>query len=317
MSDNDLRDLSNVVFLRREALADGYSDRAIKRKLEAGEWQRVRAGAYVAGEVWRDLSEEDRHRVRARAVLRTSHPSTVLSHVSAALEHGAPVWGIDLTEVHVTRTDGRSRRREAGVVHHRGRLDDEHVVAVGDVRTTARLRTAFEVTTIAGVEAALVTVDGLLRLERPDDEAMEELRQQVRHWPNSLAAEVVMRLADPRRESAAESRAAYLCWKQKLPRPQPQVPILDEQGAEFARVDFAWPEIGVFLEVDGRAKYLIHRRDGESLEDFLMREKRREEQICMLTGWVCVRITWSDLNTPRSTARRIRRVLDSRARPVA
>lgn len=317
MSDNDLRDLSNVVFLRREALADGYSDRAIKRKLEAGEWQRVRAGAYVAGEVWRDLSEEDRHRVRARAVLRTSHPSTVLSHVSAALEHGAPVWGIDLTEVHVTRTDGRSRRREAGVVHHRGRLDDEHVVAVADVRTTARLRTAFEVTTIAGVEAALVTVDGLLRLERPDDEAMEELRQQVRHWPNSLAAEVVMRLADPRRESAAESRAAYLCWKQKLPRPQPQVPILDEQGAEFARVDFAWPEIGVFLEVDGRAKYLIHRRDGESLEDFLMREKRREEQICMLTGWVCVRITWSDLNTPRSTARRIRRVLDSRARPVA
>jgi len=312
VADETLRDLSNVVFLRREALDDGYSDRAIKRKLDAGEWKRVRAGAYVAGELWRELSEADRHRVRARAVLRTSHPETVLSHVSAALEHGAPVWGIDLTEVHVTRTDGKSRRREAGVVHHRGKLDDEHVVTRGDVRATAPLRTAFEITTITGVEQALVTVDRLLRLAAPDPEELKDLRHEARHWPNSLASEVVFRLADPRRESAAESRAAYLCWDQRLPRPEPQVPICDEAGREIGRVDFAWPGLGVFMEVDGRAKYWIYRREGESLEDYLMREKRREEQICMLTGWVCIRITWSDLATPRSTARRIRGVLDSR-----
>ena len=280
------RDLSNVLFLRREALADGYSDRAIKRMVDSGVWHRVRAGAYVAGDLWRALSEEDRHRLRARAVLRTSHPSTVLSHVSAALEHGAPVWGVDLTEVHVTRTDGRSRRREAGVVHHRGKLDHEQVVTLGDVRATAPLRTVFEMTTVTSVEAALVTVDGLLRLCKPDAQALADLRRQARHWPHSLSAEVVLRLADPRRESAAESRAAYLCWTQQLPRPEPQVAIYDELGIEFARVDFAWPDLGVFLEVDGRAKYLVHRREGESLEDYLIREKQREERICMLTGWV-------------------------------
>ena len=317
MTKTNLRDLSNVVFLRREALADGYSDRAIKRKLDSGEWQRVRAGAYVGGELWRDLGDEDRHRVRARAVLRTSHESTVLSHVSAALEHGAPVWGIDLSEVHVTRTDGRSRRREAGVVHHRGKLEADQVATLGDVRATTALRTVFEVTTVTDVESALVTVDGLLRLAKPDAEALDDLRRQVRHWPHSLSAEVVLRLADPRRESAAESRAAYLCWSQKLPRPEPQVPICDERGAEFARVDFAWPELGVFMEVDGRAKYLIHRREGESLEAYLMREKRREERICMLTGWVCIRLTWADLGTPRSTARRIRGVLGSRQAATA
>ena len=33
----------------------------------------------------------------------------------------------------------------------------------------------------------------------------------------------------------------------------------------------------------------------ESLEDFLMREKRRELRISQLTGWVCIRIGWADL----------------------
>lgn len=313
MPSEALRDLTNVVFLRREAIADGYTDRAIRSMLKSGEWHRVRTGAYVSGPLWRELSVGDRHRVRARAVLRTSHPSTVLSHLSAALEHGAPVWGVDLTEVHVTRTDGKPRRREAGVVHHRGELDMDEVVLLNDVHVTSPLRSAVEVTTIAPVEAALVTVDGLLRSARPTQEAVAAARTVSRHWPNSLTTEVVFRLADPRRESAAETRAFYLCWAYGLPRPEPQVEILDERGRLFARVDFAWTRLGVFLEVDGTAKYAQHRRPGETLDQFLLREKRREEQICQFTGWVCIRIRWADLEQPATTAMRIRRILDSRS----
>ena len=43
-----------------------------------------------------------------------------------------------------------------------------------------------------------------------------------------------------------------------------------------------------------------------------MREKAREERICQLTGWICIRITWAQLNAPVSLARRIRRILESR-----
>ncbi|HEX2771983.1 MAG TPA: hypothetical protein VHN18_06080, partial [Micromonosporaceae bacterium] len=78
----------------------------------------------------------------------------------------------------------------------------------------------------------------------------------------------------------------------------------------------AWRELGVFVEFDGREKYARFRRKNESLEEFLMREKRREERICLLTGWVCIRITWADLERPAATARRIRRILESRRRPV-
>ncbi|MCD6639812.1 MAG: type IV toxin-antitoxin system AbiEi family antitoxin domain-containing protein [Nocardioides sp.] len=309
------RDLSGAVFLRRDLLKHGYNDKTIQRHLRAGAWRRVRHGAYCDAGLWDELSAEDRHRLLARAVLRTAHPNTVLSHVSAALEHGAPVWGIALDEVHVTRTDGKPRRREAGVVHHCGELDPEQEVrTINGVRVTAPLRAALEVMTIATVEPALVTVDGLLRLV---DAAVEELsaaRKQVKHWPHSLTCEVVLRLADPRHESALETRAAHLLRAHRLPAPVPQVEVFDESGMLFARVDFAWVALGVFLEADGKAKYHQFRRRGESLEDFLMREKQREERICQLTGWVCIRLSWADIEKASATAARVQRLLESRTR---
>jgi hypothetical protein len=306
------RDLSGAVFLRREAIADGYSDRAIRALVKAGTWHRARHGAYVSGALWAELNEADRHRVRARAVLRTAHPSTVLSHVSAAIEHGAPVWGVDLDTVHVTRTDGKPRRREAGVVHHTGTLPGTDIVKVNGVRATIPLRVAAEMTTITTVESALVSVDALLRMAGADDGEVAARQATVNRWPYSLASQVVFRLADPRHESPGESRTAFFCWHTHLPKPEPQIEVHDEDGVLVARLDFAWVGLGVFLEFDGKEKYQRFRREGETLDEFLMREKRREELICKLTGWTCIRIGWAELHQPDTLARRIRAILDSR-----
>ena len=173
-----------------------------------------------------------------------------------------------------------------------------------------------EVLTTATPEAALVVVNGLLHAQQMSHADLVAAVEAAKHWPNTLAAHVVLALADPRMESAAESRTYFLCRQQGLPRPEPQVVVLDEHGHPFARVDFAWPKHGVFLEFDGRIKYELYRREGETLEQFLLREKRREERICMLTGWVCIRIGWSDLETPIVTAGRIRRILEGRTRPI-
>jgi hypothetical protein len=305
-------DLSHCVRLRRELLEEGYSDQQLRALTRSGALQRVRQGAYVDGELWRSLSPTDQHRVLVRAVLRTSHPSTVVTHVSAAVERGAPVWGIPLTEVHTTRTDGRGGRREAGVVHHRGGLPEEHVEVVNGLRVSVASRCAIEVSTMAGVEQALVTVNGMLHKRMMTEQDVASMAADLKHWPDTLAANLVSRLCDRRFESAAETRADAMCRAQHLPRPEPQVEVYDEQGALFARVDFAWVDLGVFLEIDGNEKYEKYRREGETLEAYLMREKKREERICQLTGWVCIRIGWSDLERPAVTARRIRAVLESR-----
>jgi hypothetical protein len=316
MSRPDLIDLEGVVFLRREALADGWTDRQIQAKVRTGEWHRVRRGAYVSGELWQSLSTTDRHRVLSRAVLRTAHPTAVLTHTSAAVELGVPVWGCDMSEVHVTRTDGKSGRREGGVVHHRGVLTEDEVTLRNNVRVSTGARVAVEICSILGVEAALVSVNGLLHAGLTTPTELAAMAHATRWWPHSLTTDIVARLADERIESAGESRTAYLCWSQHLPRPEPQFEIRDSRGALVYRLDFAWPQHGAFLEFDGREKYFRYRRDGESLDEYLMREKRREELICQLTGWVCIRITWADLQTPVATARRIRAVLEHRARSM-
>lgn len=307
-----LVDLSGCVSLRRHLNADGYDDAHIRALVRSGKLYRIRRGAYVDRLLWSSLSLADRHRLTARAVLLTAHPATVLTHVSGALELGAAVWGLPLTHVHTTRTDGISGRHQRDWIQHRGVLPDDHIVSVNGVRVSKGARCAVEISSIAPLEPSLVTVNDLLHLKATTKGEFTRLAHDTRYWPNTLVTDLVVHLCDARLESAAETRTDVMCWAQRLPRPTPQVIVKDTDGTEFARVDFAWVHHGVFLEFDGRIKYTKYRREGETLEEFLMREKKREERICQLTGWVCIRITWDDLGKPEETAGRIRRLLDSR-----
>lgn len=308
--------LNHAVVLRRELLAQGITDNDIRTLVRRGELHRVRHGSYVPKSLWDACGPEDRHRLRVRAVLKRAHPCTVATHTSSAIERGASAWGVSLDEVHVTRADGHAGRHEAGVVHHSGVLPEEEIEVVNGVRLSTAPRAAVEVTTLYGVEEALVLVNGLLSCGALDKRQLSESAADRRHWPNSLTTTLVERLCDSRLTSVAESRTWYLLWTQHLPRPEPQVPVHDEHGMVVAYADFGWREFGVFLEFDGRLKYEVHRREGETLEQYLMREKRREELICLLTGWTCIRIQWRDLAYPERTAGRIRRVLESRRRPL-
>src|SRR5688500_2346356 len=158
----ELIDLTCVVVLRRDLIASGYTDRQIRTMVKTGELHRVRHGSYCDAALWNSLSAADRHRVLARAVLARAHPSTVLTHVSSAIEQGVPVWGHDLTQVHTTRTDGLAGRRERDRVQHAGTMPAYHVKQVNGVPVSLATRCAVEMTTISTVESALVTVDGLL-----------------------------------------------------------------------------------------------------------------------------------------------------------
>jgi len=307
-------DWDNAVVLRRELLADGCTDQMIRARIKHGDLVRIRHGSYVDGALWAGLDAAGRHRLLIRAVLKRAHPATVATHVSAAVELGVPVWGIPLGDVHVTRTDGRTGRREAGVVHHVGVLDEDDAEIVNGIPVSRPARCAVEVTAMTTVEPALVVVNGLLHSGLLTEQAFAEAVERYKHWPATLASRIVLQLCDGRIQSVGESRTAHLCWAQHLPRPEPQVPVVDEHGREFAYVDFAWRDHGVYLEFQGREKYFRFRREGETLEEYLMREKTREEQICQLTGWICIRITWADLADPVRTAARIRRILASRPR---
>jgi hypothetical protein len=301
------------IFLRRDALAQGYDDRTLRMLVRRSELHRIRRGAFIPMSIWSLFDAAGRHRATARAVLRTAHPSAALTHVSSLLEHEAPTWHVDLSEVHLTRTDGLAGRREAGVVHHRGALLTKEVVTCHGVPVSPAGRACIELTTMAGVESSLVSTNWLLAQRVTTKEELAALVERFQFWPRSLRSDLVVRLADPRCAWPGEARLSHLLWREHLPRPAPQYEVYDERGNLAAVLDFALPEFGVFIEFDGLIKYQRMRREDETLDDVILREKRREELVCLLTGWICIRVTWEDLARPTLTARRIRAVLAGRA----
>lgn len=81
--------------------------------------------------------------------------------------------------------------------------------------------------------------------------------------------------------------------------PQRQVEIRDEHGDFVAYVDFAWPELGLFIELDGQ-----HHADQP------VYDARRETAVVAATGWLVGRFTWDEVvRHPFATARRLEALL--------
>ncbi|MEP9361800.1 hypothetical protein ABLE68_02470 [Nocardioides sp. CN2-186] len=242
-------------------------------------------------------------------MLKQAKSEAVLSHVSGLLEFDVPIWEIDLGEVHITRRDGKIGRSEAGVRQHAGCIEPGDVVMRNGVPVMSPTRLVIETTAIADVEQSLVVVNHLLHVGLTTLDEIAPRYKRMNQWPNTLITDLVLRLADPRIESVGETRTYHLCFSNKIPLPEPQYEVLDASGRVFARVDFAWPELGVFLEFDGKVKYEKLLRPGERASDVVVREKQREQDICRLMGWRCLRLTWSDLAHPERTAALIRSFL--------
>lgn len=296
------------VVLTREALASGLDKQTIRRLVSKGEWHRVRRGAYCAAALWERCDAQGQRRLVHEAVYRQAKTPVLLSHTSALDMLGVPVWDMP-SLTHLTRPDGRAGRREAGVVPHHGALVVDDVTMLDGRWQTSGTRTALDCMTIADTEHSLVITNGLLRAGATTRELMERRLQSMVHWPGTLHSELVLRLANSLLESIGEDRTWFFFWTSGLPMPIPQYPIRDRSGRIVARVDFAWPELGVFLEFDGKVKYEGLLRDGERASDVVVREKRREDMIRGLTGWRCIRITWADLLDRDALAGRIRAFL--------
>ncbi|WKN50452.1 hypothetical protein [Nocardioides sp. Arc9.136] len=297
------------VILRRQLLADGFNDQAIGRLVRSGALVRIRDGAFVTPAVWHRLDEVGRHGLRCRAVLGQAKAPVALSHVSGLPEWDAPTWGFSLDDVHVTRTDGIRGRRAPGVQQHVGRVDPGDLTVVNGVPVMTPARLALETVALGHSEASLVVMNDLVHRGLV---TVAELRDQyvaVQTWPGMSAAEILLRLVDPRIESVGETRTFWAIYQQRLPRPVSQYEVKDSNGRVIARLDFAWPELGVWLEFDGRAKYEEHLRPGERASDAVVREKQREDDVRRITGWRCIRITWADLRDPVRLAAKIHRAL--------
>ena len=293
------------VLMTYELLSAGYDDRDITRMVRSGELHRLRHGAYTFGPLWTDLDQTGRRKLVAHATLRSARSPAALAGPSAADVFGVPVWDMGDT-THLVRLDHLANRRKCKKAQHRGSLLAEDLTVRDGIPLTSGTRTALDMIAIGDIAHALVTVNGLLHAGETTVDLLQRRAAGMQHDPHTADTAIVLDLADPRPESAGESLTTYLCWAQGLPMPIPQFEVRDRDGRLIGRVDFAWPELGVFLEFDGKLKYKRYLRPGESVADAVLREKQREDAIRELTGWRCIRIVWADLFAPERTAARIR-----------
>jgi hypothetical protein len=289
--------------LRRTAVELGYSDDELRRLTRSGEWSRLRRGAYLDGVP--PSSTEERHRLLLRATVGGLRRPAIVSHQSAAVLHGLPLWGVGLDRVHVTRRPPAVQDTGRFLRCHVARLRADEVVEVDGLPATTLLRTVLDVACALPLEPAVVLLDRALHGGALDHAELRDGLGALVGVPRSRRAARAVELADGLSESVGESRSRVVLHQQGVAPSGLQFEVRSD-GRLVARTDFVWEEHGLVGEFDGRIKYGRLLRQGQSAGDAVFDEKRREDAV-RDAGWGVVRWCWDDLREPAALAGRIRR----------
>jgi very-short-patch-repair endonuclease len=261
---------------------------------------RLRHGVYVAAPIPADPSTAHLQRALAHQLRRPGH---VASHSTAAL-----AWGLPLDDM-AGAAEGpvrfivpagplaRARRSAQAMAVVRSLPLEARALHPSGLVVTTEARTAVDLAMGADLPAALVTLDAVARrvlISAHGEAGVRRASQRQRNVDAALrplqgALETVglrgraavaraVELADPLRESPAESLSFGHMVQAGLPLPEVQVRLTDDQGDMYP--DFLWRRAMLIGEVDGAVKYA-------SRED-LIAERRREARLRAL-GWRVVR----------------------------
>lgn len=300
------------VVLRSELLRAGLAPDEVRQRLRRGELANIRRGAYVDPFDQRLAEAATRHRLAVEAAVRQLGPGAVVSHVSAAVLLGLPVWGLPLERVHVTR-DRTSGARVGRDVHlHAAALDPDEITMVDGIVVTTPARAVLDVARSAAFEPAVVVADAALATSRRDlpplatpADLARSLERSTRR-PGAAAARRVVAFADGRSGSVGESRSRIAIDSAGLPPPVLQWEVFAASGVFIGRVDFAWPMFRTVAEFDGKVKYGRNLRPGQDPGEAVYEEKRREDAL-RAEDLAMVRWGWIDINPFTETAARLRR----------
>jgi hypothetical protein len=302
----DLPMLGPGPLLRRDLAAAGVTDEETRRLRRRGLLACVAPGAYVDPADPRLRRPEGRHLLRVAATMPRMAPDAVVSHQSAAVLHGLPVWNLPLARVHATRP-----RRSAGLctgrLHvHPAPLDADEVAMVGGVAVTAVARTAVDIARTVGFEEAVAVLDAALHRRLVSPAGLAAAVDRMAGWPGAPGARRAVEFADPLPMSVGESRSRVAMARLGVVTPVLQWAVAGPGGRVLGTADFGWPEQGIAGEFDGFVTYGRLLRPGPPPGDVVLAEKRREEAMrTMLRGFV--RWVWDDLAAFDDVASRLPR----------
>ncbi|MBN9212461.1 MAG: hypothetical protein BGO45_14045 [Microbacterium sp. 71-36] len=316
--ETDLDRARRMLYRRADLLDRGVAEAALRRAGVEGAWHRLCPGVYVDRRLYAPLRPAERHLLSVVAAVDQARGAIgVVSHLSAAVLHGLPLYRFDAERVAVTVAATAHPPSGPRVRRHTDALHDGDVVEISGIRCTSMDRTIIDVARTEPLEAALSCADAALRREvmtgrRFDSAAQDEWRERMRIRTARAAgsrgirnARRIVEFADGRAELPGESVSRLQLHRLGFRDLDLQVPVEGPHRSMYY-VDLALREVKTFWEFDGEVKYRdAAMRKGGSVEDVLLQEKRREDWIRGSTQWRLCRGGFSDIATPETLARRL------------
>ncbi len=268
------------LFTSQDAMAAGLTSDALRWGEGTGRWRRVRKGVYAEG--------PEEPTALDFALAEVLAKDAVASGGLAGVLHGLDSVGLD----------GHPVRRRS--------LPADRVLEVAGLRLTDGRQTMVDLA--AGLDDLRweQALESALRKRLVSISAVELLLPELgrARVPGTARIRRVLALR-PDGVPATESLLETLMVQLIRTVPGLEDPVR-QMAIGWARVDLAWPDLGLFIELDGQQHL------GQPLYD-----ARRETAIVAMTGWLCGRFTWTEVvRLPTSTARRLAALADqARGRP--
>ncbi len=263
----------------RQARAAGLSAEAIARRVKSGEWERCGRAMIIhslssAGDLCQGWS------------LQLNAP--VNSVVSGPIAMRLAGWRLS-GEERIIVTPSRCRIPLKGVtVAQRSALPRSRLVK--GLRLAVPIEAVADTIAAVNADRANDIVDLALqqRWFSPDDFGdIVELRAGRGHRGVTSLRRARTRMATGSR-SEAEQRMGRLLRRSGTGTWTANHPVVDKSGRVVAEIDFAHVDLGIAIEVDGRAFH----SDQRSFE----RDRARQNDL-VLRGWLVLRFTWEQITT--------------------
>jgi hypothetical protein len=274
-------------FIGSEAIAN----KALTKAQLATRCRRLFPDVYLARDVGVDAT------VRAKAGWLWSGRRGVVAGFAAAALHGSK-WADDTRVVELIHDNWRS---PAGIQTHGDRIEDDEIGLIAGIPVTSPARTALDVGRWYPTMTAVAGIDSLARAVDIKAADVELLAHRYSGRKGIERARRAMELFDAGAQSPKESWLRVVLIQAGLPRPQTQIPVLDEFGSAVAYLDMGWEDVKVAVEYDGEQ----HRTDRRQY----IWDVRRLEMLERL-GWIVVRVVAGD--RPAQVVGRVRASLARR-----
>jgi hypothetical protein len=205
----------------------------------------------------------------------------VVTGRAAAALHGA-LWVDDLAPIELIHPNCDP---PPGVITRRERVGQDEVVEVGGTAVTTPQRAAFDLGRFLPRDAAVPHLDALARAIGLTANDVLPLAARYKGARGVRRFKTAIDLMDSGAQSPKETWLRLLLIDAGFPRPQTQIPVLDDDGYAFAYLDMGWKDMMIAVEYDGDH----HRTDPvQYRKDIRRNEKIRHK------GWIDIRVIAGD-----------------------